>query len=86
MPLEDKILRHTVEREIAKLTQNIDTSLMTTAVINGVVYLGGRIKPWRGTAGRGVDVKRQVAVLQDALGNVRGVVQVVVDATIEERV
>ena len=85
MPLEDKVLRHTVEREVSKLTQNIDTSLMTIAVINGVVYLGGRIKPWRGTAGRGVDVKRQLVVLQDALTQVRGVSQVVVDAMIEER-
>lgn len=83
MPLEDKALRHTIEREVTKLTQNIDVSLMTTAVINGVVYLGGRIKPLRGTAGRGVDVKRQVAVVQDALSNIRGVSQVVVDAVIE---
>ncbi len=84
MPLEDKLLRHTVEREVAKLTQSIDTSLMTTAVINGVVYLGGRIKPWKGTAGRGVDVKKQVLLVQDALTHVRGVTQVVVDAMIEE--
>lgn len=84
MPLEDKMLRHTVQREVSKLTQSIDCSLMTTAVINGVVYLGGRIKPWKGAAGRGVDVKKQVLLLQDALAQVRGVSQVVVDATIEE--
>jgi hypothetical protein len=86
MPLEDKALRHTIEREISKHGQSIDTSFMTTAVINGVVYLGGRIKPWRGTAGRGVDVKRSVLQMQEALSSVRGVVQVIVDATIEERV
>ena len=86
MPLEDKVLRHTVEREISKHGQGIDTSFMTTAVINGVVYLGGRIKPWRGTAGRGVDVKRSVIIMQEALTQIRGVTQVVVDATIEERV
>jgi len=85
MPLEDKILRHTVEREVAKHTQSIDCSLMTTAVINGVVYLGGRIKPWKGTAGRGVDVKRQILILQEALSHLRGVTQVVVDAAVEER-
>lgn len=85
MPLEDKALRHTVEREVAKLSQNIDTSLMTVMVVNGVVYLGGRVKPWRGTAGRNVDVKKQVVLIQEALTQVRGVVQVVVDATIEER-
>lgn len=83
MPLEDKALRHTVEREIAKLTQNIDTSLMSVMVVNGVVYLGGRIKPLRGTAGRGVDIKRQVAIVQDALTLIRGVQQVVIDAVIE---
>lgn len=85
MPLEDKALRHTVEREIAKWSQSIDTTLMSVAVINGVVYLGGRIRPWRGTAGRGVDVKKQVALLQEALSHIRGVSQVVVDAIIEER-
>lgn len=83
MPLEDKVLRHQIEREICKLTQNIDVSFMTTAVINGVVYLGGRIRPLRGTAGRGVDLKRQVSLIQDTLSNVRGVSQVVIDATIE---
>lgn len=85
MPLEDKLLRHTVEREVSKHVQGIDTSLMTIAVINGVVYIGGRVKAWRGTAGRGVDVKRLMAMLQDQLVLVRGVSQVVVDAVIEER-
>lgn len=85
MPLEDKALRHTVEREISKLTQNIDTSLMSVMVVNGVVYLGGRIKPWRGTAGRNVDVKKQVTLMQESLSQMRGVSQVVVDAAIEER-
>jgi len=85
MPLEDKALRHTVQREISKLTQNIDTTLMSVMVINGVVYLGGRIKPWRGTAGRNVDVKRQVLLMQEQLSQMRGVTQVVLDAAIEER-
>lgn len=83
MPLEDKALRHTVEREVSKLTQNIDVSLMSVMVVNGVVYLGGRIKPLKGAAGRGVDIKRQVAILQDQLALIRGVQQVVCDAVVE---
>jgi hypothetical protein len=83
MPLEDKALRHTVEREVAKLTQGIDTSLMSIMVINGVVYIGGRVRPWKGVAGRGVEVKKQLALVQDQLTLLRGVSQVVIDAIIE---
>jgi hypothetical protein len=83
MPLEDKALRHTVQREINKYIQGIDDTLMTLAVINNVVYIGGRIRPLRGSAGRNVDVKKTVAKLTEVLENIRGVSQVVVDAVIE---
>ncbi|MEI6499598.1 MAG: hypothetical protein WCP21_01080 [Armatimonadota bacterium] len=83
MPLEDKTLRHTVEREVSKLSGGIDVSLMSVMVVNSVVYLGGRIKPMKGSAGRGVDIKRQVAIIQEQLSLIRGVTQVVCDATIE---
>jgi len=86
MPLEDKALRHTVQREVNKLVQNIDDTLMTVAVINGVVYIGGRIRPLKGAAGRGVDVKKVAMLMKDTLENIRGVSQVVVDAVIEETV
>ena len=85
MPLEDKALRLTVQREVNKLTGGIDVSLMNVAVINNVVYLGGRIRPLRGSAGRGVDVKRTVRTLQEALEQIRGVTQVVIDAMIEDK-
>lgn len=85
MPLEDKALRHTVAREITKHIQGIDDTLMTIAVINGVVYLGGRIRPLRGSAGRNVDVKKTINTMTEALGAIRGVTQVVCDAAIEER-
>lgn len=83
MPAQDKALRHTVEREVAKLTQSIDVSLMSVMVVNNVVYLGGRVKPLKGLAGRGVDVKRQMAIVQEQVSLIRGVTQVVCDATIE---
>ena len=83
MPLEDKAVRHTVEREISKLSGGIDVSLMSVMCVNGVVYLGGRIKPLKGTAGRGVDIKRQVSIIQEQLILIKGVTQVVCDATIE---
>lgn len=83
MPVQDKALRHTVEREVSKLSQSIDTSLMSVMVVNSVVYLGGRIKPLKGTAGRGVDIKRQVAIIQEQLALIKGVSQVVCDAAIE---
>jgi osmotically-inducible protein OsmY len=86
MAVEDKALRHTIEREISKMAQGIDTSLMSVMVVNGVVYLGGRVKPWRGTAGRNIDVKKTILQITDALSSIRGVTQVVCDAAIEERV
>jgi hypothetical protein len=83
MPVQDKAIRHTVEREISKLSQSIDTSLMSVMVVNSVVYLGGRVKPLKGTAGRGVDIKRQVAIIQEQVALIKGITQVVCDATIE---
>jgi 2,3-bisphosphoglycerate-independent phosphoglycerate mutase len=83
MAVEDKALRHTVEREVSKLTGGIDVSLMSVMVVNGVVYLGGRVRPLKGAAGRGVDLKRQVAIVREQLATIRGVTQVVFDATIE---
>ena len=85
MPLEDKQLRLTVQREINKLAQGIDITMMSLMVINSVAYLGGRIRPIRGGAGRGVVVKQVVQKMVDALESVRGVSQVVCDAVIEER-
>lgn len=85
MAIQDQALRHSVTREITKLTQNIDSTLMTIAVVNGVVYIGGRIRPLRGSAGRNIDVKHAVKQLQEALENIKGVTQCVVDATLEER-
>ncbi len=86
MPLEDKALRHNVQREISKFAQSIDDTLMTVACINGVVYLGGRIRPLKGSAGRGVEVKKQVFLMREVLERIRGVSQVVVDAIIEEHI
>jgi 2,3-bisphosphoglycerate-independent phosphoglycerate mutase len=83
MAVEDKALRRTVEREVSKLTGGIDVSLMSVMVVNGVVYLGGRVRPLKGAAGRGVDLKRQVAIVREQLATIRGVTQVVFDATIE---
>jgi hypothetical protein len=83
MALQDKALRHTVEREISKLTGCIDVSLMSIMVVNGIVYLGGRVKPLKGAAGRGVDLKRQCGIVRDQVALIRGVTQVVFDATIE---
>jgi hypothetical protein len=86
MPLEDKALRLSVQREISKYCQNLDDSLMTVQVINNVVYVGGRIRPLRGSAGRGVDVKKTVFLMKEVLEKLRGVTQVVVDAIVEEHI
>lgn len=86
MGLEDKALRVTVQREISRFANSVDDTLMTMACINNVVYLGGRIRPLKGGAGRGVDVRRQVMLLKETIESIRGVTQCVVDAAIEDKV
>jgi hypothetical protein len=86
MPLEDKATRHIVMAEVNRWANQIDMSLATVAVINSVVYIGGRIRPHKGGAGRGVDVKHTILMMREALENIKGVDQCVVDAMIEEKV
>ena len=80
MPLEDKQTRRLVEREVFK--HAIDASLMTISVINGVAYLGGRAAPLRGALGRGVDIKRELQLIVDAVSQLRGIQDVVNDVQI----
>ncbi len=80
MPLEDKQTRRLVEREVAK--HSIDYSLLTVAVINQVVYLGGTVSPLRGIMGRGVDIKREMDQICEAIEGMKGVNDVVNDARV----
>jgi hypothetical protein len=80
MPLEDKQARRLVERELAK--HPIDTSLMTVSVINHIAYLGGRASPLRGALGRGVDIKRELQLVTEAISTIKGVNDVVNDVQI----
>ncbi len=81
MPLEDKQARRLVEREIAK--HKIDYSLLTVSVINQVAYLGGKVAPLRGMMGRGVDLKREMDMIIEAIEGIKGVTSVVNDARLE---
>ena len=85
MALEDKALRINVQREINKLCAGLDITFMTVMVVNQVVYLGGRVRPERGAAGRNINVKQEMRKLVDKLEEMRGVSAVVCDATTEER-
>ncbi len=82
MPLEDKALRRRVEHEISKFG-GLDITLLTVSVINNVVYLTGRVRRMRGPLGRGVDVKREMELLTEALLSMRGVNEVVMNAQID---
>ena len=81
MPLEDKMLRRTVEREISK--HAIDYSLVRVLCINEVIYIDGVVKAIRGALGRGTDVKREMEKVVEAVKGMRGVKDVVADYRIE---
>ena len=82
MPLEDKQARRLAERELSK--HSIDNTFLTVAVINQVCYIGGRVTPLRGGMGRGVDLKREMQLICEAVGAIRGINDVVMDARIDD--
>jgi hypothetical protein len=65
MPLEDKAVRRRVEHEISKFS--LDFTLTNVAVINQVCYFTGRVRPLRGAQGAGVDLRREMAKVCDAV-------------------
>jgi len=77
MPLEDKRMRRLVEREISK--HPIDNTLLRVLCINEVVYLDGVVSGLRGSAGRGVDVVREMDKVVEAIEGMKGVKDVVAD-------
>jgi hypothetical protein len=81
MPLEDRAASRRVEREIHKLP--LDHSLVTVTVINGVCYVGGRIRRLRNPTARGVDLKKVVAEMEDIIRRLPGIRDVVIDAIVE---
>ena len=81
MPIEDKQATRRVEREIWKLP--IDPTLVTVTVVNGVCYIGGRVRRMRTPEGRGVDLKKVMADLEDHLRKLPGIRDVVIDAVLE---
>ena len=77
MPLEDKRLRRTIEREINK--HPVDSTLLHVLCINEVVYLGGIVSEIRGGLGRGVDVEQEMRKVVEAIESMHGVKDVVGD-------
>ena len=82
MPLEDKQARRLVERQLAK--HNIDATMLTVAVINKICYIGGRVSALRGAMGRNIDLKREMQLICEAAGTIRGINDVVMDARIDD--
>lgn len=77
MPLEDKRLRRTVEREISK--HPIDNTLLHVLCINEVIYLDGIVSEIRGGLGRGADVEQEMHKVVEAIESMHGVRDVVAD-------
>ena len=80
MPLEDKETRLRIMREIAKY--DIDTSLMNVKVINGVVYMDGRISPMR-TPNAPKDLKKVLEKIEETLEMMRDINDVVIEVAID---
>ena len=77
MPLEDKRLRRTVEREISK--HAVDNSLLRVLCINEVIYLDGIVSGIPGALGRGVNVAQEMRKVVEAIESMHGVKDVVAD-------
>ena len=76
MPLEDKETRLRIMREIAKY--DMDTSLMNVSVINGVVYIDGRVSPMR-TPNAPEDLEKTFQKLEETFLMMRDINDVVID-------
>ncbi|MBC7287360.1 MAG: hypothetical protein H5T86_04800 [Armatimonadetes bacterium] len=81
MPVEDKAAARRVERELWKLP--IDPTLVTVSVINGVCYIGGRVRRMRTPEGRGVDLRKAMRDFEEIARQLPGIRDVVIDAFIE---
>ena len=81
MPVKDKQVGRRVHRELYRSTA-IDASLLTVACVNGVVYLGGRVRGSRGPLGRGADLKHEMEKVAQAVQRWPAVRDVVCDFTI----
>ncbi len=80
MPLEDKQTRLRVCREIAKY--DMDTSLLNIKVINGVVYLDGRISPMR-SPNAPSDLRKVLEKLEETFMMMSDINDVVMDVAID---
>ncbi|MGI5819399.1 MAG: hypothetical protein ACOX9R_15025 [Armatimonadota bacterium] len=78
MPLEDKETRLRIMREIAKY--DMDTSLMNCSVINGVVYIDGRVSPMR-SAGAPENLRKVFEKLEETFMMMRDINDVVIDVS-----
>ncbi len=81
MPVEDKKTWRLVMREIHQFP--VDPTLINVSVINGVCYIGGRIRRLRNPETRGLDMKKVVNDMVEAIEKLPGIRDVVVDAFVE---
>ncbi|MBM3472960.1 MAG: hypothetical protein FJX75_06825 [Armatimonadetes bacterium] len=66
MPLEDKQLRRRCEREIAKFP--LDLTRTNVRALNNIIYLEGRIRIMRGSAGAsGANLDKLIENIRDVL-------------------
>jgi hypothetical protein len=83
MPLEDRALRRTCEREIAKFS--VDVSKLNIRALNHIIYLEGRIRIVRGAAGStGSSLDRTLEIMQEVLMQVPGVREVIMSNLIRD--
>lgn len=80
MPLEDKQTRLRIMREVAKY--DMDTSLLNVRVINGVVYMDGRVSPMR-TPNAPRDLSKVLEKLKETFEMMRDINDVVIEVAID---
>ncbi len=80
MPLEDKEARLRVMREIAKF--DVDSTMLDVKLINGVLYMGGRISRIR-RPGAPDNLRKVLADMEEAVRGLKGVNDVVMEVKID---
>jgi len=81
MPLEDKASRRRVEHELSKF--DLDTTRLSVSVINQVAYFVGRVRPIRGPGGRGVDSRKEMEAVAEAVLQLKDIKDVVLNCAFD---
>ncbi|HEY3378269.1 MAG TPA: hypothetical protein VGL77_12325 [Armatimonadota bacterium] len=81
MGVEDKRIYRLVEHELHRY-QNIDLEEVRVTVTNGIVYIGGVLRPAVGM--HYINIKEEARIIGESMRKVPGMRDLVIDAKLDE--